>query len=480
MIKKILTITITISALTLTAQDEIDALRYSTQDLIGTARYTSLGGAFGSLGGEFSGLSSNPAGIGMFQYSEVTFTPYMNLNSNRSYYNNTYKDAYRSELSVGNLGLVLNIPQSSTNWKRINIGIGWNQLANYNNAIKIEEQNNSSIVDQFIEITKGTLISDIQNERGNYISEMAWYTYLIDPLLDTSSNNIIDGKYVSNFSSNNKSQRKIITSNGGINEFVLSIGGSYKEKIYIGATIGIPNLNYYEYSEYIEAEISDTSNNLQRMFFSEERAAYGTGYNLKIGAIYRLSENTKIGGTLHTPTFFNIEEDYNTNITTSFKDSSLSYSMGYFNPINYNLITPLKASISASTIFNNFMISAEYEMIDYSTAEYLNTDFEVENRTIENDYQQTENIKLGVEMNMKPIMFRVGYSKYGSPFATKDFSRENFSYGVGINNSSYFIDVAYVLSQSSSQYKLYGDEYINPTDLTNTNHSLLFTIGFRY
>ncbi|MAJ89864.1 MAG: hypothetical protein CMD08_01110, partial [Flavobacteriales bacterium] len=106
--------------------------------------------------------------------------------------------------------------------------------------------------------------------------------------------------------------------------------------------------------------------------------------------------------------------------------------------------------------------------------------FEDENRAIENDYQQTENIKLGVEMNMKPIMFRVGYSKYGSPFATKDFSRENFSYGVGINNSSYFIDVAYVLSQSSSQYKLYGDEHINPTDLTNTNHSLLFTIGFRY
>ena len=479
MIKKILTITITISALTLTAQDEIDALRYSTQDLIGTARYTSLGGAFGSLGGEFSGLSSNPAGIGMFQYSEVTFTPYTNLNSNRSYYNNTYKDAYRSELSLGNLGLVLNIPQSTTNWKRINIGIGWNQLANYNNAIKIEEQNNSSIVDQIIDITNGTLISDIQNERGNYISEMAWYTYLIHPLLDTS-NNIIDGQYVSNFSSNHKSQRKIMTSNGGINEFVLSIGGSYKEKIYLGATIGIPNLNYYEYSEYIEAEISDTSNNLQRMFFSEERAVYGTGYNLKIGAIYRLSENTKIGGALHTPTFFNIEEAYNTNITTSFKDSSRSYTMGYFNPINYNLITPLKASISASTIFNNFMISAEYEMIDYSTAEYLNTDFEVENRTIENDYQQTENVKLGVEMNMKPIMFRVGYSKYGSPFATKDFSRENFSYGVGVNNSSYFIDVAYVLSQSSNQYKLYGDDYINPTDLTNTNHSLLFTIGFRY
>ena len=480
MIKKLLTITITISALTLTAQDEIDALRYSTQDIIGTARHSSMGGAFGSLGGEFSGLSSNPAGIGMYQYSEITFTPYMNLNSNRSYYNSTYKDAYRSELSIGNLGIVFTMPQSNTNWKRINLGIGWNQLANYNNAIKIEGENNSSIVDQIIDITNGNAISDIQNGRANYLSEMAWNTYLIDPLLD-NSNNIIDGEYVSNFSSNAKSQEKIMTSNGGINEFVLSIGGSYKERIYIGATIGIPTLSYYEYSEYTESEISDTSNNLQRMFFSEERAAYGTGYNLKIGAIYRLTENTKIGGTLHTPTFFNIEQDYNTNITTSFKDSTLSWSMGtYLNPVNYNLITPLKASISASTIFNNFMISAEYEMIDYSTAEYLNTDVEVENRAIENNYQKTENIKLGVEMNMKNIAFRAGYSKYGNPFATKDFSRENFSYGVGINNNSYFIDLAYVLSQSSNENKLFSDDYINPVDLTNTNHSLLFTIGFRY
>ena len=57
------------------AQNELDALRYSTQNLSGTARYSAMGGAFGSLGGEFSALSSNPAGIGMYQVGELTFTP---------------------------------------------------------------------------------------------------------------------------------------------------------------------------------------------------------------------------------------------------------------------------------------------------------------------------------------------------------------------------------------------------------------------
>ena len=83
MIKQILGIAIAISTLTATAQNEVDALRYSTQNLTGSARYSAMGGAFGSLGGEFSALSSNPAGIGMYQFTEFTFTPSFNVNSTK-------------------------------------------------------------------------------------------------------------------------------------------------------------------------------------------------------------------------------------------------------------------------------------------------------------------------------------------------------------------------------------------------------------
>ena len=479
MINRLLGIALAISTITTSAQNELDALRYSTQNVSGTARYSSMGGAFGSLGGEFSALSSNPAGIGMYQFSELTFTPSFNLNATKSYYNDSHLSSYKSKFAIGNLGLVFTIPQNHSNWKRINLGIGWNQLANYNNTIKIEGINNkTSIVDRIIEITNGTLSGELTNGEGNSYSQMAWNTYLIDPLFD--NNGLIDGEYVSNFSSGSKSQSKVITSIGGMNEFVFSIGGSYEEKLYIGATIGIPTFDYYEYTEYTERETSDTSNNLRKMLFSEEISAYGTGYNIKVGAIYRLSENIKIGGALHTPTFFSIEEDYNTSITTFFKDSTRDYSIGYLTPFNYDLITPLKASISASTIFNNILISAEYELIDYSTAEYFTTDFENENLTITSVYQRTENIKIGAEMTIKPFVLRAGYSKYGSAFVAKDFSRENFSYGIGINNGAYFIDIAYVLSQGANEHLLYTEDYIAPISLVSTNHSLLFTLGFRY
>jgi hypothetical protein len=366
------------------------------------------------------------------------------------------------------------MPQKESDWTRINLGIGWNQLANYNNIINIKGINStSSIVDRIVEITNGTRQEDLTNA----YSVMAWNTFLIDPLLNSNGEEV-NGEYISNFSSESKYQSKFSTMSGGMNDFVFSIGGSYQEKLYIGATIGIPTFEYYENSEYTERELSDTANNLRQMLFTEEISAYGTGYNLKVGAIYRLSEKIKIGGSLHSPTFFSIEEDYNTSITTFFKDGTRDYySTGYPAPFNYDLITPLKANISASTTFNNILISAEYELIDYSSSEYLTADFEDENTTIKSIYQSTNNIKIGSEITIKPFVVRAGYSKYGSAYVTKDLSKENFSYGIGLNNGSYFIDIAYVLSLYADEHLLYSDAPIN---LENTNHKLLFTLGFRY
>ena len=467
-------------SITINAQNEIDALRYSTQNLLGTARYTSMAGAFGSLGGDFSGLSSNPAGIGMYQFSEFTFTPTLNLNSTNSYYNTSHIKSYQQGMSVGNLGFVFSMPKNNADWKRINIGIGWNLLANYDNNIKIEGTNyERSFDDIVLEITTGTLIGELTNGDGNNISQMAWNTYLIDPLY-INDTTISDGEYISNFLSEEKIQKKIYKSIGGMNEFIFSLGGSFKEKLYLGGTIGIPTINYYENSEYLESIRNDTSINLQRMLYTEEISVYGTGLNLKIGAIYRLTETIKIGGSIHTPTFFSIEEDYNTSITTFFKDSTLNYSLGRLNPFIYDLITPLKASISGSTIFNNIILSGEYEFIDYSTIEYFTSDFERENITIANIYQSTENIKLAAEISIKPFVLRAGYSKYGSAFKENDFSRENFSYGIGINNGRYFFDLAYILSQGKNQDLLYGIQEANPIVLVNTNHNLIFTLGFRY
>ena len=112
---------------------------------------------------------------------------------------------------------------------------------------------------------------------------------------------------------------------------------------------------------------------------------------------------------------------------------------------------------------------------------------EIQNENIEELYTKTSNIRLGAEMNVRPFIIRAGYSRYGIPttkesslFSNEEYSSENYSFGLGINNGGYFFDVAYVLSQGNSEHLLYDEDYISPIALVNTNHTLVLTLGFRY
>ena len=57
--KKLLLLLVLVHTSQLYSQNEIDALRYSQQNIFGTAKFNSMGGSFGSLGGDFSNLSYN-------------------------------------------------------------------------------------------------------------------------------------------------------------------------------------------------------------------------------------------------------------------------------------------------------------------------------------------------------------------------------------------------------------------------------------
>ncbi|MBT3612176.1 MAG: hypothetical protein HN522_04465 [Flavobacteriales bacterium] len=475
---------IALSSITLLAQNEIDALRFSKDVSLGTARFSAMSGAFGSLGGEFSALSLNPGGIGMYQFSEFSFTPSFNLNSTTSYYGNKETD-YKSGLKIGNIGLVFSSPRENSEWKRVNFAIGWNQLANYDGNIRIQGKNNtSSIADNILAISQGNSIDEL----NTLYSAPSFWTDLIDLAnnsIDTTTNWYAhdNGNYISNVKGNSsKTQTKNIHSSGGKNEFIFSTGGSFNEQLYLGATIGIPTLDYYEKSTYSETNFEDTINGLKGFDLNEELSVYGAGLNLKLGAILRVNDNLKLGASLHTPTAYSIEETYSTSLTTNFNDTSFT-ERSNTNYFEYDLITPWKAILSASSLLNNnILLSADYEIVDYSfsnmhSSQYTFTD---ENTVIQELYTKTSNIRLGVEMNVKPFVLRAGYSKYGSAYVKKDYSQENYSFGLGVNNGGYYFDASYVLSQGNSEHLLYDEEYISPIALANTNHNLIFTLGFRY
>ncbi len=65
--------------LSLLAQNEIDALRYSQTGFGSTARSLAMGGAFGAPGADYSSLMINHAGIGVYKISEFTYSIVFNI-----------------------------------------------------------------------------------------------------------------------------------------------------------------------------------------------------------------------------------------------------------------------------------------------------------------------------------------------------------------------------------------------------------------
>ena len=144
------------------------------------------------------------------------------------------------------------MPQTNdSKFKRINIGLGTNMINTYDHNIRIEGENNtSSMTDKILELANGNTIDNLNPLN----TSLAFWTDLID-----LQNNTIDsslnpqwylydnGNYISHIKNNsNKLQTKNIRSSGSQHEFIVSLGGSLNEKIYLGATIGFPTLNYYE------------------------------------------------------------------------------------------------------------------------------------------------------------------------------------------------------------------------------------------
>ncbi|MCD4745380.1 MAG: hypothetical protein K8R58_03690, partial [Bacteroidales bacterium] len=85
--KSLIVLFVTLYSLSLFAQNDVDALRYSKITFGGSARYMALSGAFGALGADFSTLSTNPAGIGLYKKSEFSITPSFYIGQTSSEYN---------------------------------------------------------------------------------------------------------------------------------------------------------------------------------------------------------------------------------------------------------------------------------------------------------------------------------------------------------------------------------------------------------
>lgn len=498
--KLIISITALIVIADVFAQNDMDALRYSQTEFGGSSRSVATGGAFGALGGDFGSLSINPAGIAVYRESEFTFTPaFYTAFSNSEYLgSNNFESKYNFNFS--NIGGVISyiykeandgkIAPRTNGWVSSNFGIGMNRIKNFNNRVYFEGLNSTnSIVDTYVEQANAGGGVSLNNLEQSYPfgADLAYATYLMDP---TDS---LGGTYFRAFSlGSGLMQRKEIVRSGSHNDFAITFGGNYSNKIYVGAGFNFPVIRFYEFTTFEEeATSSDTATNFNSLRINDDLSSEGQGFNFRFGIIARIGDFMRIGGSVQTPTFYEMTDRFSTRFSSDILSDNHEKSSpdGKF---SYYITTPMKATTSmAFVIGKRGLISADYEVIDYSTARLrsLSYNFFDENESIYEKYHQTGNLRVGTEWKFENISLRGGYGIYGTPFHSAykpatggNQSKTFYTFGIGLREKEYFCDLAYVYSQASDYHTSYSlkNTSIPGSVNTTTAHNFQMTVGVRF
>lgn len=469
-----------LSTSVLLAQSDIDAFRFSQANWEGTARFIGAGGAFGAVGAEYSALSTNPASIGLYKRSEVTFTPFnLSFYKSESEYSGTNTHSLRSNYSLTNAGIVLkfNAPKD-TKWQGIQFGYGYNRINDFNNAYLTEGTARSTIVDNYI-LTSNGLYTD---QLG--IDEALLYDYYF---LDNPE---YENQYMSYITGTNVFQKKQVRTTGAIDEMNISAGANYNDKLFIGATLGVPFINYKEYSTYSEDYNEDEVFGSEGLKIDDYLNVKATGINLKLGVIYQPVEFFRFGVALHTPTYYsNVKDYFSREITCYYLDTDLRsqhVSEAYSNSFRYRLTTPLRLSGSIAFLINKrAFISADYEFADYGMANMYSNDyaFTSENKAIQDKYGVGHTIRIGAEVFLtNSFLLRAGYNFQSNPYKNdiNSATSHTASAGLGVRTKYFFFDLAYQLKLSKEQYWFYDPALVDAVSNRYTENKVVATLGFKF
>ena len=466
----------------LSAQNEIDALRYSQTYITGTAKSVSMAGALGAVGGDFSTLSINPAGIGLYRSSELSFSPTMYSNSTQSdFLGNKYSDDV-TNLKIGNFGVVLNNSKGrESGWISTSFGFGYNQLTNFNQDILMKGINiNNSYLDNFVDYANDSYALDPLYEQ--LAEDVTLLPY--DSLSNEYWNDIENAGY-------GQTQQREVSNRGSMGEYLFSFGANYNHRLYLGVSLGINRIHFDQTVTHTESDPDDLIDYFDAFSFEEYVLTRGTGYSLKIGAIARPLDMLRLGLAFHLPSFYYLNDQYE-NTMTAYIDpdySTTSPQTAYSGlwDYSYRLRTPSKVVASAAvTIGKIAMINVDYEFLDYrnSSLDASDDNFFEENSTIDILYGTASNLRIGGELRLGGLYLRGGYAYYGSAFATGepnvDSNRTVYSGGVGLRNRSFFIDAGYSVSTSQLKYYMYVPQMLDGSANTSTSTIAQVTMGFRF
>ncbi|MFM2268686.1 MAG: hypothetical protein RL757_2127 [Bacteroidota bacterium] len=471
------------------AQTASDALRMSSQVSLGTARSMGLNGSMGALGGDFSTLSSNPAGLGVYRKGEFSLSPSFLTMRNESSFKTalpvTAGEDFANKWGF-NLGLVATSePRRSRNWTTVNFGLGVNRVANFSQRFSFNGLSYGSITNRWSQEAN-------INKFDQFGSQLAYETYAI-------FEDSLTGLYKNDFTStpNAITQRdETVSIGGGISEVAVSVAGNYRDKLMVGATLGIPIVNYSEEHRYHESDPNGQVPYFEDLKYNYTANTSGVGANLKLGLIYRPIHYVRFGLALHTPTIYSLRDSFSADMSYQIKKKSggfATYDAASPSGIyEYSFATPWRAMGSVAIVAGKYgFVNADVEYTDYTQPRFFydgadNDAQQSVNSEIKSKYKAALSTRLGGELAIGEFRLRAGIGYRTSPLQAIDQTTLSYSFGIGIRGRKTYIDLGYRNATNSlpSEYSPYtlpvGNGGVPKIDVTSTGQQVMLTIGFRF
>jgi hypothetical protein len=509
--KKLLLLTALIAAGGQTfAQYASDALLFSQFQQGASSRFKAMGSAQTAVGGDIGSLSSNPAGLGLFTKSEFNLSADFSNRKIDAQYLGLNLTAKKDHLGLDQIGGVIYSPTSrtkgtdlKTGWLSFNYGASYNKTNNFNTTMEYTGTSpRSSIADYYSDlasfyISAGDPASNDNALPTNSLESMAYNNFLIE----------YDPAGYFPATSLNNDQRNLVYRTGSQSEVNFGGGANYSNKLYVGASVALASLNYNSDRQFTEQGSNRTFVGQQPEFiggtydltYNNNQITSGTGFNAKLGIIYRATKDVRVGLNIITPTWFQVSDTFSESLDTRYQRADGSSIPPYTNNpqiyvTDYSLRTPFKVNGGLSAIIiEQGLISADVEYIDFSTIHFDSGNAITDQNTnedIRDRYQAAVNFRVGGEYKINSMMLRAGYNHSGTPFKNLDITTDVISGGIGYRTNQFYIDLTYqnasrnntdtpyTISTGYADYETTGAGEV--ASLKNTSNNIFVTIGARF
>lgn len=366
----------------------------------------------------------------------------------------------------------------------------WNVIANAQagSIANYGDTDDPSYYWRYKATTEGYSNTGEKDANGNYIYDI----FLAGPLNQAYSRNITGSKY----------------------DVLFNVGFNFGDTFFVGANLGVTSLNYNYDECYKEAAENPSAFEIDfgdkgKTCFSDYRTRYsytadGSGVFGKIGFLWRPVDGLRVGAAVQTPTIMEINERWIQDVNLNYTDASFNGSAKTpEGDYSYRLRSPYRLNAGAAFTFAGMaLLSADYEMTDYSTMKFMSKNggwnddtYGKLNDEIRNRMGVSHMVRVGAEFKPVPeIAVRAGYNFTTTPeYVSEGNSKTTlndrinaFSIGLGYSsNGSFFADIAarltMLLDEYISPYADYLKDLASPMILNKRDlYSITATFGWRF